>query len=122
MAKANVRIASRLRRQARVRKKVLGTAERPRLCVFRSSAHIYAQVIDDEKGITLVALSSLSPGLKDSLKGLKKSEAAKAVGQAIAEAARSQGCQKVVFDRNGFLYHGRIKALSEGAREGGLDF
>ena len=122
MAKANVRVASRLRRQARVRKKVLGTAERPRLCVFRSSAHIYAQVIDDEKGTTLVALSSLSPGLKDSLTGLKKAEAAKAVGKAIAEAAKSQGCQKVVFDRNGFLYHGRIKALSEGAREGGLDF
>ncbi len=122
MTKANARIASRLRRQARVRKKVLGTAERPRLCVFRSSAHIYAQVIDDEKGATLASVSTLSPGLKDTVKGLKKSEAAKAVGQAIAEAAKSAGCQKVVFDRNGFLYHGRVKALSEGAREGGLDF
>jgi large subunit ribosomal protein L18 len=122
MTKVNIRIASRLRRQARVRKKVLGTAERPRLCVFRSAAHIYAQVIDDEKGATLVAVSSLSPDLKDSLKGLKKAEAAKVVGKAIAEAAKDRGCQKVVFDRNGFLYPGRVKALSEGAREGGLDF
>jgi large subunit ribosomal protein L18 len=122
MTKVNIRLAARQRRQARVRKKVLGTGERPRLCVFRSSAHIYAQVIDDEKGATLAAVSSLSPALKDSLKGLKKSEAAKAVGKALAEAARGQGCQKVVFDRNGFIYHGRVKALSEGAREGGLDF
>jgi len=122
MTKVNVRLESRKNRQARVRRKVQGTGERPRLCVFRSSAHIYAQVIDDEKGTTLAAVSTLSPALKDSLKGLKKSEAAKIVGKAIAEDAKSKGCSKVVFDRNGFLYHGRVKALSEGAREGGLDF
>ncbi len=122
MAKVNVRMAARQRRQARVRKKVLGTGERPRLCVYRSAAHIYAQVIDDEKGATLAAVSTLSPGLKDSIKGLKKAEAAKLVGKAIAEAAKGAGCEKVVFDRNGFLYHGRVRALSEGAREGGLDF
>jgi len=122
MAKVNVRLEARKRRQSRVRKKVLGTGERPRLCVFRSVAHIYAQVIDDENGATLAAVSTLSPELKDAVKGLKKSEAAKAVGKAIAEAAKSKGCQKVVFDRNGFLYHGRVKALSEGAREAGLEF
>lgn len=122
MAKVNVRFEARKKRQARVRKKVLGTTERPRLCVFRSVAHIYAQVINDENGATLAAVSTLSPALRETLAGLKKSEAAKAVGKAIAEAAKSKGCDKVVFDRNGFLYHGRIKALSEGAREGGLDF
>lgn len=122
MSKANVRLAARERRQARVRKKVRGSGERPRLCVFRSTTHIYAQVIDDVTGKTIAAVSTLSPALKESLKGLKKSEAAKAVGKAIAEAAKGCGCQKVVFDRNGFLYHGRVKALSEGAREGGLEF
>ncbi len=122
MAKVSVRFEARKKRQARVRKKVRGTAERPRLCVFRSVAHIYAQVINDETGATLAAVSTLSPQLRDSLKGLKKSEAAKAVGKAIAEAAKDKGCQAVVFDRNGFLYHGRVKALSEGAREGGLEF
>ena len=122
MAKVSDRFDARKKRQARVRKRVVGTSERPRLCVFRSVAHIYAQVINDENGATLAAVSTMSPELKDSLKGLKKSEAAKAVGKAIAEAAKIKGCQKVVFDRNGFLYHGRVKALSEGAREGGLDF
>ena len=122
MAKANIRIVARIRRQARVRKKVLGTSERPRLCVFRSASHIYAQVINDADGATLAAVSTLTKPLQDSLKGLKKSEAAKAVGRAIAEAAKSAGCTRVVFDRNGFLYHGRVKALSEGAREAGLEF
>lgn len=122
MSKVNIRIMARLRRQARVRKKVQGTGVRPRLSVYRSAANIYAQLIDDEKGTTLAAVSTMSPALKDSLKGLKKSEAAKAVGQAIAEAAKSAGYGRVIFDRNGFLYHGRVKALSEGAREGGLEF
>ncbi|UQZ89243.1 50S ribosomal protein L18 [Deltaproteobacteria bacterium Smac51] len=122
MAKVNIRMAARQRRQARVRKKVLGTSARPRLCVFRSVAQIYAQVIDDERGATLVAVSTMTPALKESIKGKKKSEAAKEVGKAIAEALKSKGLTKVVFDRNGFLYHGRVKALSEGAREGGLDF
>lgn len=122
MSKVSARLAARQKRQARVRKKVLGTGERPRLCVFRSASHIYAQLIDDEKGATLAALSTLSSSLKDTLGGLKKADAAKAVGLAIAEAAKGQGCQKVVFDRNGFLYHGRVKAMAEGAREGGLEF
>ncbi|MDR1921517.1 MAG: 50S ribosomal protein L18 [Candidatus Adiutrix sp.] len=122
MAKVNIRMAARLRRQARVRKKVLGTGARPRLCVFRSAANIYAQAIDDEKGITLAAVSTLTPALKDSLKGLKKADAARAVGRAVAEVLKEKGCLSVVFDRNGFLYHGRVKALSDGAREGGLDF
>ncbi len=122
MAKVNIRMAARQRRQARVRKRVLGTAERPRLCVFRSVAQMYAQVIDDERGVTLAAVSIMTPALKESVKGLKKSEAAKAVGKAIAEALKAKGLTRVVFDRNGFLYHGRVKALSEGAREGGLDF
>ncbi len=122
MAKVNIRMAARQRRQARVRKRVLGTAERPRLCVFRSVAQIYAQVIDDEKGVTLAAVSTMTPALKESVKGLKKSEAAKVVGKAIAEALKEKGLTRVVFDRNGFLYHGRVKALSDGAREGGLDF
>jgi len=122
MTKTNPRQSARLIRQARVRRKVRGTAERPRLCVFRSAAHIYAQVINDEKGVTLAAASTMSPELRTEVKGLKKVEAAKAVGRAIAEAAKKSGCRKVVFDRNGFLYHGRVKALSEGARDGGLDF
>ena len=122
MAKTNIRIAARERRQARVRKKVLGTAERPRLCVFRSAGHIYAQVINDEQGTTLAAVSTLTPALKETLAGKKKSEAAKEVGKAIAEALKGKDLSKVVFDRNGFLYHGRVKALAEGAREGGLDF
>jgi len=122
MTKTNPRQAARWMRQARVRRKVRGTAERPRLCVYRSVSHIYAQLIDDDQGVTLAAASTLSPDLQATVKGLKKVEAAKAVGRAVAEAAKSRGCRKVVFDRNGFLYHGRIKALSEGAREGGLDF
>ncbi len=122
MAKVNIRMAARQRRQARVRKRVLGTAERPRLCVFRSVAQIYAQVIDDEKGVTLAAVSTMTPALKESVRGLKKAEAAKVVGKAIAEALKEKGLTRVVFDRNGFLYHGRVKALSDGAREGGLDF
>ena len=122
MTKTNPRQAARYKRQARVRRKVRGTPERPRLCVFRSASHIYAQVIDDTRGVTLAAASTLSPDLKAAVEGLKKVEAAKAVGRAVAEAAKAGGCLKVIFDRNGFLYHGRVKALSEGAREGGLIF
>jgi large subunit ribosomal protein L18 len=122
MTKTNPRQLARLTRQARVRRKVRGTAERPRLCVFRSASHIYAQVVDDDQGVTLAAASTLSPDLKAEIEGLKKVEAAKAVGLAVAKAAKTRGCGKVVFDRNGFLYHGRVKALSEGAREGGLEF
>jgi large subunit ribosomal protein L18 len=122
MGKMNPRTLARQRRQSRVRKKVLGTAERPRLCVFRSARHMYAQVIDDVNGVTIVAASTMSPTLKDKIKGLKKTEAAKLVGKTVAEEAKTKGITSVVFDRNGFLYHGRVAALSDSAREAGLKF
>ena len=122
MTKVNARLDSRLRRQARVRKKVVGTSKRPRLCVFRSASHIYAQLIDDDRGVTLAAASTMTPALREAVKGLKKMEQAKAVGKAIGEAVKEKGLSDVVFDRNGFLYHGRVKALSEGARAAGLNF
>jgi large subunit ribosomal protein L18 len=122
MGKMNPRTLARQRRQSRVRKKVLGTAERPRLCVFRSARHMYAQVIDDVNGVTIVAASTMSPTLKDKIKGLKKTEAAKLVGKTVAEEAKTKGITKVIFDRNGFLYHGRVAALSDSAREAGLEF
>jgi large subunit ribosomal protein L18 len=118
----NPRYKSRVSRQKRVRKKVRGNESRPRLSVFRSASHIYAQIIDDDRGVTLAAASTLSPSVKGQLTGLKKIEAATLVGKAVAEAALSKGVESVVFDRNGFLYHGRVKALSEGAREAGLKF
>ncbi|MEJ5299928.1 MAG: 50S ribosomal protein L18 [Thermodesulforhabdaceae bacterium] len=117
------RVAARLRRKKRIRKKVFGTALRPRLCVYRSLKHIYAQVIDDERGVTIVAASTLSPELKGKLESASgKVDAAKLVGALIAKKALEKGIQKVVFDRNGYLYHGRVQALAEGAREAGLDF
>jgi len=120
---ATKRRESRLRRQKRVRKKVRGDSERPRLCVFRSSKHIYAQLIDDTAGRTLAATSSLSKDLGKKIlgKGGNK-EGAALVGADIAELANKIGIKQVVFDRNGFLYHGRIKALSDAAREHGLKF
>ena len=108
---------ARRRRHARVRGKVRGTTERPRLAVFRSNRTIYVQVIDDVKGTTLCAADSRSTGDSGD-----KSAQAKAVGQLIAERAKAAGIDTVVFDRGGFLYHGRVKALAEGAREGGLNF
>jgi large subunit ribosomal protein L18 len=113
---------ARDRRHARVRKNLAGTAQRPRLAVFRSVAEIYAQVIDDAAGHTLVAASSVDKDLRDKVKGLKKSEQAKLVGKAVAERAMSKGITAVVFDRGGFQYIGRVKALADGAREGGLQF
>lgn len=123
MAKTNPRIAARLKRKSRVRKKVKGTAEKPRLNVFRSNKHMYVQVIDDVAGKTLVAASTLSEEIKVKTpeEGGKKSYA-KEVGLLIAQKAKAQGIESVVFDRNGFLYHGRIRAIAEGAREGGLKF
>ncbi|MFZ5590523.1 MAG: 50S ribosomal protein L18 [Bacillota bacterium] len=112
----------RAKRQLRVRKKVFGTAQRPRLNVFRSLSHIYAQIIDDEQGHTLVAASTLSPELKGKLEQTGNVAAARQVGLLIAEKARAKGITKVVFDRAGYLYHGRVKALADGAREGGLEF
>jgi large subunit ribosomal protein L18 len=116
------RSASRIRRHLRVRKNVFGTGERPRLSVFRSINEIYAQVIDDLDGNTLISASSIDTDLRTKMAGLKKSEQAKLVGQAVAERAKNKGIESVVFDRGGFRYTGRVKALADGAREGGLEF
>ncbi|MBZ0116847.1 MAG: 50S ribosomal protein L18 [Sandaracinaceae bacterium] len=113
---------SRLRRKKRIRKKVFGSSERPRLSVFRSAKHIYAQVVDDTQGVTLVAASTLAKDVKGETSEGNKTDAAKLVGAAIAKACAAKGIEKVVFDRNGFIYHGRIRALAEGAREAGLSF
>jgi large subunit ribosomal protein L18 len=116
------RSKARLRRHARVRKDLAGTAPRPRLNVFRSVAEIYAQVIDDAAGHTLASASSVDKELRANLKGLKKSEQARLVGKLVAERAKRKGVTAVVFDRGGFKYSGRVKALAYGAREGGLQF
>ena len=113
---------SRLKRKLSIRKRIAGDMTRPRLSVFRSSEHIYAQVIDDEAGSTLAAASTLDSDLQASLGGLKKQARAKQVGQRLAAICLAKGIDKVVFDRNGFIYHGRVSALAEGAREGGLKF
>ena len=112
--------AARQRRHVRVRKTVSGTAQRPRLAVYRSTTHIYAQVIDDGKGVTLAAASDLQAGVKDT-KG-NKTDRAKAVGTAVAQKAKDAGVTQVVFDRGGNRYHGRVKALADAAREAGLEF
>ena len=117
------RTEARLRRQKRVRRKIRGSADRPRLCVYKSLRHIYAQIIDDVSGRSLVSASSLSKGLDENAKDAGgNKEGAAIVGALIAEKALERGIKKVVFDRNGFLYHGRVKALSEAAREKGLEF
>jgi large subunit ribosomal protein L18 len=121
MAK-NTRSVARVRRHVRVRKNLMGTAERPRLNVFRSLSAIYAQVIDDQAGRTLLAASTMDRELREKMKGLKKAEQAKLVGQTLAERAKSKGIQSVVFDRGGYRYIGRVKAFADGAREGGLQF
>ncbi len=116
-------LTRRKRRHVRVRAKVNGTPLRPRLNVFRSSAHIYAQVIDDSRGHTLVAASDLEAAIKERAgDDAPKTTRAKVVGQVIAERAKAAGIDSVVFDRGGFLYHGRVRAVAEGAREGGLIF
>ncbi len=112
----------RLRRHTRVRKKISGTAEMPRLSVYRSLNHIYAQVIDDVKGVTLCSASTMEKAVKADIKDMNKTDAAKAVGKKIAERAAEKGITAVVFDRGGYLYTGRVQALAEGAREGGLNF
>ncbi len=116
------RQAARLRRHRRVRKHIAGTAERPRLNVFRSLTQIYAQLIDDESGQTLVAASTLDPELKEKIAKLHKTEKARLVGEAIAERAQKLGIKQVVFDRGGYRYQGRVQALAEGARQKGLEF
>jgi large subunit ribosomal protein L18 len=121
MAK-ETRPEARRRRHARVRRNVVGSQERPRLNVYRSLRHIYAQVIDDSTGRTLVSASTLDKELREQIAELEVHEQAKAVGKAVAERARAQGIEKVVFDRGGYPYHGRVKALADGSREAGLVF
>ncbi len=116
------RSQARIRRHERVRKYISGSAERPRLNVFRSLAEIYAQVIDDEAGVTLVSASTVDHELRAKLGGLKKSEQASLVGKTLAQRAKAKGIDKVVFDRGGYRYCGRVKALGDAAREGGLEF
>ena len=111
--------AMRMKRQIRVRGKISGTPERPRLSVFRSNANIYAQIIDDVNGVTLAAANTLE---KEFEGATGNAEAAKKVGQIVAERAKAKGIEKVFFDRNGYIYHGRVAALAEGAREAGLEF
>lgn len=122
MFKREDRNKLRKKKHLRVRKKISGTPERPRLCVYRSLNNIYAQIIDDVKGHTLVAASTIDPALKGKLATGGNVEAAREVGKLIAEKALAKGIKKVVFDRGGYLYHGRVAALAEGAREGGLEF
>ena len=114
--------ANRLARHARVRKKISGTSDRPRLDVYRSNSHIYAQVIDDTTGNTLAAASTLEPDVAKEIADMTKTEAAKTVGKLVAERAAAKGIKTVVFDRGGYLYTGRVLALAEGAREAGLEF
>lgn len=118
----SIKFVARHRRQARVRGRVRGTAERPRLSVFRSDKHMYVQVIADTSGTTLLAVSTLSPELRGQLKKTTDVTAAKQVGLLAARRCREKGINRIVFDRNGFLYHGRVAAVAEGAREGGLEF
>ncbi len=117
---------ARLKRKSRIRKKIRGTTEKPRLTVFRSAKHIYAQLVDDTTGKTLTGVSSLSKDLKASVEEVRKKEGkvgvSKLIGKAIAERAKAMKIETVVFDRNGFIFHGRIKAVADGAREGGLKF
>ncbi len=122
MGKSELKEEARQRRQRRVRRKVRGTPVRPRLTVFRSAKHIYAQIIDDTSNRILTTASSLSKDFRASGKNGGNVAGATLVGEMVAEKARQQGVEKVVFDRNGFLYHGRIKAVAMGAREKGLDF
>ena len=114
--------AKRLQRHKRVRRKVFGTPQRPRLCVFRSSNNVYAQIIDDTNRVTLVAASSLDEAVKGAVNHTGNKEAAKMVGEMVAKKAVEKGITEVVFDRGGYIYHGRIKELAEGAREAGLKF
>ena len=122
MGSLNLRTQARLKRKKRIRKTITGTQSRPRLCVFRSARHIYAQVIDDTQGRTLAAASSLEKSVQASDEIKNKKSAANLVGKLVAERALEKGVKQIVFDRNGFLYHGRVKAVSDGARETGLEF
>ena len=122
MAKASSSREARLRRHRHVRTRIMGTTDRPRLNVFRSLRHIYAQIIDDTMGHTVVSASTLDSEIRGQIDEAAKSAAARAVGRLLAERALSKGVTQVVFDRGGYRYHGRVKALAEAAREGGLAF
>lgn len=122
MSATNEKQRAREKRKARIRKTMTGTPDRPRLSVFRSARHVYAQVIDDRAGATLVAASSVEAAFKEQAKFESKKAAAAFIGKLVAQRALEKGIKQVVFDRNGFLYHGRVKAVSDGAREAGLDF
>ncbi len=122
MLRRSERDSTHMRRKRRVRKKISGSAERPRLSVFRSNKNIYAQLINDLSGETLVSASTIDGELRDKVASVKKTEAAREVGKLLASRAQSKGFNKIVFDRNGNLYHGRVAAVAEGAREGGLEF
>ena len=121
-SRLNPRKEARLKRKRRIRTRISGSAERPRLSVFRTSKHIYAQVIDDTTGVTLATASTLSPEIRQQEKVKGKIEDAKRVGKMVADITKAKGITRVVFDRNGFLYHGRVKALADAAREAGLRF
>ena len=121
MTEINKRLA-RLKRHKRVRKEIKGNSERPRLCIFRSLKHIYAQVIDDEKGITLVSSSTLNPEIKGKVKYQGNIKAAKMLGSLLAKKLKEKGIKKVVFDRGGYLYHGKVKAVAECTRKGNIKF
>lgn len=122
MASTNNKQQARLKRRKRIRKRLSGTAERPRLSVFRSARHIYAQVIDDTAGHTIAAASSVEPTIREMDRFENKVAQAMHIGKLVADRVMDRGIRKVVFDRSGFLYHGRIKAVSDGAREAGLEF
>lgn len=122
MEKSNKVRLARERRHGRVRQKIVGTVQRPRLNVYRSLNHIYAQIIDDSQGHTLLAVSTLDPSVRSTLTGKSKTEQAAQVGKVLAERALQSGITQVVFDRGGYKYHGRVKALAEASREGGLQF
>jgi large subunit ribosomal protein L18 len=122
MSTTRDREVARRRRHLRVRKKIQIGGDRPRLVVFRSLKHIYAQIIDDAQGHTLVSASTLDPEVRDQIADMKKSEQAKLVGEVLARRAKAHGVDKVVFDRAGYKYHGRVRSLAEGARGGGLEF
>ena len=122
MKKSATTRAARIRRHARVRRRVSGTEQRPRLAVFRSLTHIYAQVIDDVSRTTIVSASDLEKDVKGQVEGKKKSDAATVIGELVAQRAKEKGITRVVFDRGGYPFHGRIKALAQAAREGGLEF
>ncbi len=122
MGQKNTRETARQKRKSRIRKRVFGTEQRPRLSVFRSAKHIYAQIVVDSTGSTILAASTMSPEIRGAVGELKKCDVAKKVGELIGRKAAEKNITTVVFDRNGFLYHGRIKALADGARESGLEF